>query len=69
MVLDEHRIVFGNKLENQSFFTNTMYLSQFSNPFKKSELIGNSYFVGPKFPYLFADALSECQVTALFAIL
>ena len=34
-----------------------MYISQFSIPFKKSELIGNGYFVWPKFPYLFADAL------------
>ena len=46
-----------------------MYMSQFSIPFKKSELTNHSYSVGRKFPNLFADALSGCQVTAFSAIL
>jgi hypothetical protein len=45
-----------------------MNLSQFSIPFKKSELISNSYTVGRKIPNLYADALSECHVTALSVI-
>jgi len=46
-----------------------MCLSQFSIPFKKCEIISNSYYVGRKFADLFADAPSGCQVTALSAIL
>jgi len=46
-----------------------MYISQFSIPFKKSELISHRYSVGRKFPNFFADALSGCQVTDYSAIL
>jgi len=46
-----------------------MYLSQYSISLKKSELISNSHYVGRKLPNLFADALSECNVSALSAIL
>jgi len=45
-----------------------MYLSKISIPFKKSELISNSYSVRRKFLNLFTDVLSESQVTALSAI-
>jgi len=37
--------------------------------FQNSDLISNSYSFGRKFPNLFADALSECQVIAPSAIL
>jgi len=46
-----------------------MYISQFSVPFKESELTSHSYSIERKFPNLFADALSGCQVTAFSAIL
>jgi hypothetical protein len=46
-----------------------MYLSQFSIPFMKSEIISHSYFVGLKFPNLFSDALSDFHVSPLSAIL
>jgi hypothetical protein len=46
-----------------------MYLSQFSIPFKKSEIISHSYSVECKFSSLFTDVLSECHVSALSAIL
>jgi hypothetical protein len=69
MICGKLPVIFGNKEYKPTVFIScTMYLSQFSIPFRKKKNTYRAHFlVGRTFPNLFSDVLSECDVSALSA--